>query len=317
MKKGKILFIDTAHPALMQELKQDGFQCDYFADIGRDELKKIVHNYTGIIVRSKVKLDEDFLEKASLLRFIGRVGAGMENIDLSYAESNGIKCLNAPEGNRDAVGEQAIGMLLALFNNLLVADKEVRGGIWQREKNRGLELGGKTVGIIGYGNTGSAFARKLSGFGVEVIAYDKYKTNYSDDFATETTMDTLFEKSDILSLHVPLTEETNYLVNNEFISLFQKEIYLINTSRGKVVKTADLVNNLQTGKIKGACLDVLEYEGLSFENLSAEQLPDDFAKLVQMPNVILSPHIAGWTHESNFKLAMTLVEKIRELNIEY
>ena len=315
MKKGKILFIDTAHPALMHELTQDGFRCDYFPDFGRDELKKIVHDYIGIIVRSKVKLDEDFLQCANLLRFIGRVGAGMENIDLSYAESKGIKCLNAPEGNRDAVGEQAIGMLLALFNNLLVADAEVRQGIWLREENRGLELGGKTVGIIGYGNTGSAFARKLSGFNVDVIAYDKYKINYSDDFVTETTMDVLFEKSDILSLHVPLTEETNYLVDDEFISRFQKEIYLINTSRGKVVKTADLVNNLQTGKIKGACLDVLEYEGLSFENLSAEQLPDDFTKLINLPNVILSPHIAGWTHESNYKLAMTLVRKIRELGL--
>ena len=317
MKRGKILFIDTAHPVLMQELTKDGFRCDYFADFGRKEMGEIAHNYVGIIVRSKIKLDKDFLEKANALKFIGRVGAGMENIDLSYAESKGIKCLNAPEGNRDAVGEQAIGMLLTLFNNTLVADTEVRKGIWQREKNRGIELGGKTVGIIGYGNTGSAFARKLSGFGVDVIAYDKYKTNYSDDFVTETTMDVLFEKSDILSFHVPLTEETNYLVNNEFIERFQNDIYLINTSRGKVVKTADLVNNLQSGKIKGACLDVLEYEGLSFEKLSAEQLPDDFTKLIKLPNVILSPHIAGWTHESNYKLAMTLVGKIRELNIEY
>jgi len=299
----------------MQALTKDAYQCDYFPGFGRIELKKIVHKYIGIIVRSKVKLDEDFLKEAKKLRFIGRVGAGMENIDVDFAEGQGIECLNAPEGNRDAVGEQAVGMLLTLFNNSIVADKEVREGIWLREKNRGIELGGKTVGIIGYGNTGSAFARKLSGFDVEVIAYDKYKTNYSDGFVTETTMETLFEKCDILSLHVPLTEETNYLVNHDFISRFQKEIFLINTSRGKVVKTLDLVKNLQSGKIKGACLDVLEYEGLSFENLSASQLPDDFAKLVQMPNVILSPHIAGWTHESNYKLAMVLVEKIRALGL--
>ncbi|MCF6171932.1 MAG: NAD(P)-binding domain-containing protein [Bacteroidales bacterium] len=316
MKKGKILFIDTAHPLLRQELVKDGFQCDAFPDCSRDELKKRVHRYTGIIIRSKIKLDKNFLENAGQLRFIGRVGAGMENIDTGYAQSKGITCLNAPEGNRDAVAEQAVGMLLALFNRIIVADKEVREGIWQREKNRGTELGGKTVGIIGYGNTGSAFAKKLSGFGVEVIAYDKYKTNYSDRFVTEVKMDDLFEQTDILSLHVPLTNETTYLVNDGLIKCFKKNIYLINTSRGKVVKTADLVGNLQNGKVKGACLDVLEYEGLSYESLAETQLPADFAKLVQLPNVVLSPHIAGWTHESNIKLAMTLVEKIRKLGLK-
>jgi len=316
MKKGKILFIDTAHPALMQELTKDGYQCDHFPEEGRDELKKIVHHYTGIIIRSKIKLDRDFLEKANTLKFIGRVGAGMENIDVVFAQSKGIICLNAPEGNRDAVGEQAVGMLLMLFNNLLTADKEVRKGLWLREENRGIELGGKTIGIIGYGNTGGAFAKKLSGFGVEILAYDKYKSGFSDDFVTESTMETLFEECDILSLHVPLTSETTFLVNDEFINRFKKKIYLVNTSRGKVVKTTDLVKNLKIGKIKGACLDVLEYEGLSFENLSSKQLPDDFTQLVKMQNVILSPHIAGWTHESNYKLAMTIVRKIRQLKIE-
>lgn len=315
MKRGSILFIDSAHPSLMQELKTDGYVCDYFPEMGREALKKIIKNYSGIIIRSKIKLDKDFLEHADTLRFIGRVGAGMENIDVAFAESRGISCLNAPEGNRDAVAEQAVGMLLMLFNKLIIADKEVRNGIWLREKNRGLELGGKTVGIIGYGNTGSAFARKLSGFGVEVLAYDKYKSGFSDVFVSESTMETLFKKSDILSLHVPLTKETNYLVSDEFISRFKKNIYLINTSRGKVIKTADLVKNLQNGKVKGACLDVLEYEGLSFENLSSGQLPTDFEELIKMPNVILSPHIAGWTQESNYKLAMTIVEKIRGLDL--
>ncbi len=316
MKKRKVLFIDQAHPLLMQELENDGFQCDYFPDYGREELKMISQDYTGIIIRSKIKLDRDFLKNCSKLRFIGRVGAGMENIDLEFAQSKGISCLNAPEGNRDAVAEQAVGMLLALFNNLLVADKEVRQGLWNREKNRGTELGGKTVGIIGYGNTGSAFARRLSGFGVEVLAYDKYKSNYSDGFVTESAMDALFEKSDILSLHVPLTQETDYLVDNAFLNRFRKNIYLVNTSRGKVVKTADLVDALQSGKVKGACLDVLEYEGLSYENLDSGMLPDDFVKLAAMKNVILSPHIAGWTHESLVKLAETIVEKIRKLDWE-
>jgi D-3-phosphoglycerate dehydrogenase len=315
MEKGKILFIDTAHQALMQELTRDGYQCEYFPEKDRRALKKIVKNYTGLIIRSKIILDKNFLGHAKKLRFIGRVGAGMENIDVDFAQSIGIKCLNAPEGNRDAVAEQAIGMLLMLFNNLLTADKEVRKGIWLREENRGIELGGKTVGIIGYGNTGGAFARKLSGFGVEVLAYDKYKSGFTDDFVTESSMEALFEKSDILSLHVPLTEETTYLVNDTFIHRFQKSIYLVNTSRGKVLKTADLVKNLQSGKVKGVCLDVLEYEGLSFENLTSGQLPTDFEELVKMPNVILSPHIAGWTHESSYKMAMILVEKIRTLGL--
>lgn len=316
MKKGKILFVDSAHPVLKQELSNDGFDCDYFPDFGRDEFITIVGNYVGIIVRSKVKLDADFLQYATQLQFIGRVGAGMENIDVEYAKSKNISCLNAPEGNRNAVGEQALGMLLMLFNNLLKADAEVRKGIWLREENRGIELDGKTVGIIGYGNTGGAFARKISGFEVEVLAYDKYKTDYSDAFVNESSMEDLFARCDIVSLHIPLTEETTYLVNQEWISRFQKEIHLINTSRGKVVKTGDLLKSLDVGKIKGACLDVLEYEGLSFENLKSNDLPEEFHQLIQMENVVLSPHIGGWTHESNLKMAMVLVEKIRKLNNE-
>ena len=311
----KVLFIDTGHPVLLEELEKEGFQCNYFPHFKRKDFLSIVADYTGIIIRSKIKLDMEFLSRAAGLRFIGRVGAGMENIDVEYARSQGISCLHAPEGNRDAVGEQAIGMILSLFNKLNKSDAEVRKGIWLREENRGIELGGKTIGIIGYGNTGGAFAKKLVGFDVQVLAYDKYKSDFSDDYVTESTMQELYANSDIVSLHVPLTEETNYLVNKTFLDRFHKNIYMINTSRGRVVNTKDLVECLKSDRVSGVCLDVLEYEGLSFENLSTEELPITFLELVAMENVILSPHIAGWTHESNYKLAMTIVEKIRKLNI--
>ena len=307
----RVLFIDTAHPSLKQGLENLGFRCDYFAHYGRPDFERVIGDYEGVIIRSKIILDHEILSKAGNLKFIGRVGAGMENIDLDYAQSRGIYCLNAPEGNRGAVGEQAIGMLLMLFNNLRKADIEVRKGIWLREENRGLEIEGKTIGIIGYGNMGSSFAQKLCGFGASVIAYDKYKKAYSDEFVTESNLADLFEKCDILSLHVPLTDETRFMVNDEFLSRFRKDIFLINTSRGKVVKTRDLVKYLKTGKVKGACLDVLEYEGLSFEQLDAQKLPQPFSELIKMDNVILSPHIAGWTHESNLKLAKTIVEKVK------
>ena len=307
-----MLFIDTAHDELRERLVIQGFKCDYFVDYGRREFLEIAHNYIGIIVRSKIKLDADFLKRCSNLKFIGRVGAGMENIDVSFAGDHGITCINAPEGNRDAVGEQAIGMILTLFNNIIIADAEVRNGVWVREGNRGYELGGKTIGIIGYGNTGNAFARKLSGFDTEVIAYDKYKNDFSDEFVKEASMAELYEKCDIVSMHVPLTEETEYLVNSSFIDLFRKNIYVINTSRGKVLKTNDLVDNLKSGKVIGACLDVLEYEGLSFENM---KLPEDIKDMLNMKNVVLTPHIAGWTHESNYKMAVTIAEKVRKLDL--
>ncbi len=309
----KVLFIDSTHPSLPEGLEKLGFRCDYFPDYQRAGYKQIIGEYTGVIIRSKIKLDREMLEAAKNLRFIGRVGAGMENIDTTFAEKQGIRCLNAPEGNRSAVGEHAVGMLLMLFNNLKKGDAEVRRGLWLREENRGIEIEGKTVGIIGYGNMGSAFAEKISGFGARVIAYDKYKSGFSDRFVTEVSRDELFRQTDILSLHVPLTEETLFMVTRDFINRFEKSIWLINTSRGKVVKTAHLVNALKSGKVKGACLDVLEYEGLSFENLDAQALPRAFSELVKMQNVVLSPHVAGWTHESNRKLAATLVEKVKQL----
>lgn len=309
----RVLFIDSTHPSLSEGLEKLGFNCDYFPDYRREDFIKIIGGYEGVIIRSKIKLDEGILSKAENLKFIGRVGAGMENIDVNFAESLGITCLNAPEGNRGAVGEQAVGMLLMLFNHLLRADAEVRKGIWRREENRGLEIEGKTIGIIGYGNTGGSFARKLNGFRPNVLAYDKYRTDYSDMYAKESSMNELFEQSDVVSLHLPLTDETRFLVDNDFIRKFKKPFFLINTSRGKIVKTDDLVENLKSGRVLGACLDVLEFEGLSFESLDQENLPKAFAELIYMDNVVLSPHIAGWTHESNLKLSATIVRKVKAL----
>ncbi|MEI6899045.1 MAG: NAD(P)-dependent oxidoreductase [Bacteroidota bacterium] len=305
----KVLFIDSVHPLIKEELTAHGFQCDYFPEYGRSEFLKIIGDYFGIIIRSKIMLDHEFLSLGGQLKFIGRVGAGMENIDLDFAIDNGIQCFNSPEGNRDAVAEHAVGMLLSLFNNINRADRQVRSGQWIREGNRGIELKGKTVGIIGYGNMGSAFAQRLKGFDVKVISYDKYKHNYTDGNTLKVSMEEIHEQSDIISLHVPFTEETKYLVDGSFLEKFEKKIVLVNTARGAVVNTSDLVQKLKEGKVTAAALDVLEYEDKSFENL-ATNLPKDFQYLLKAENVILTPHIAGWTVESNIKLARVLVEKI-------
>jgi len=309
-KNDKVLLLDTNHEILEKGLTEAGFSCDYFADLDREGLGSIIGNYSGIIVRSRFRLDKALLEKAGNLSFIGRVGAGMEGIDVAYAAEKGIRCFNAPEGNRNAVGEHAMGMLLVIMNRLLIVDEQVRKGIWLREENRGMELEGKTVALIGYGNTGGAFARKLSGFDCSVIAYDKYKNGFSDDYVEEAQMERIFDEADILSLHIPLTEETTYLVRASYLQKFRKNLILINTSRGKCVHTADLVTAIEEGKVIGAALDVLEYESQSFENLHNTQLPDAFKYLTSSPKVILSPHIAGWTHESRLKLAKTILEKV-------
>jgi len=311
-KNDKVLLLDTNHEILEKGLTEAGFSCDYFDYLDRDGLGSIIGNYSGIIVRSRFRLDKTLLEKAENLSFIGRVGAGMEGIDVAYAAEKGIRCFNAPEGNRNAVGEHAMGMLLSLMNRLLIADAEVRKGVWLREENRGMELQGKTVAIIGYGNTGGAFARKLSGFECPVIAYDKYKSGYSDEYVKEAQMERIFDEADILSLHIPLTEETTYLVRASYLEKFRKNLILINTSRGKCVHTADLVTAIEKGKVIGAALDVLEYESQSFENLHNTQLPDTFKYLTSSKKVILSPHIAGWTRESKLKLAKTILIKVLE-----
>ena len=306
----KILFIDSNHPLLHETLIKAGNICDLNYDWSKEEIENNIHLYDGIVIRSKIKITPKIIDKATNLKFIARAGAGMENIDVSYAESKGIKCLHAPEGNRDAVAEHALGMILSLFNNLCRANTQVRQGKWIREGNRGVELMGKTIGIIGYGNMGSAFAERLKGFGVKVLVYDKYKKNFGNDFIIESTLDTIFEQADLLSLHTPLTEETHYLINDSFLNKFKKNIYIINTARGKSLNTADLVQNLKSGKVLGACLDVLEYEMTSFENLDITTLPDAFQYLIQSNKILLSSHIAGWTNESNEKISKVLADKI-------
>lgn len=306
----KVLFIDSVHPRLQKDLEAAGLVCDMQYVWDRDTIAAKLPEYVGIIIRSRIKLDKELISKGTNLKFIARAGAGMENIDVEFAETKGIKCLHAPEGNRDAVGEHALGMLLALLNNICRANNEVRQGHWIREGNRGTELQGKTVGIIGYGNMGSAFAQRLKGFGVTVLAYDKYKKNFSDEFAKEATLQELFEKADVLSLHIPLTDETRFMVDGVFLEKFRKNIYLINTARGKVLKTEGLVECMKKGKVLGACIDVLEYESLSFEGLNQNKLPEAFQYLLKSDRVILTPHIAGWTYESNEKISAVLAQKI-------
>lgn len=319
----KILFIDTVDPLLREGLIDIGFEVDEDYQSTREEIMKKLPAYGGIVIRSRFPVDSDFMAKATNLKFIARVGAGMENIDMPFAKSRHIELLNAPEGNRDAVGEHAVGMLLMLFNNLKRADAEVRQGIWRREANRGIEIHGKTVGIIGYGNMGSAFAEKLKGFGCRVWAYDKYKKGFGDEWVREVKLEELQSETDIVSLHIPQTLETIGMVDKTFIDAFARPFYLINTARGKAVHTADLVEGLRSGKVLGACLDVLEYEKASFENMfSAEEsdktsgssLPPAFQYLVEAQNVVLSPHIAGWSHESNRKMAEVILKKIKTLN---
>jgi len=311
----KVLLIDTVHRIILDRLIESGFEVVSGFDWPREQILKAMPDYCGVVIRSRINIDKEFIDSAGNLKFIARVGAGMESIDLEYCKAKGIVCLNSPEGNRDAVGEHAIGMLLSLLNNLNKADREVKRGIWNRENNRGNELNVKTVGIIGYGNMGSSFAKKLSGFGCKVISYDKYKSGYSDGFTNETDMGTIFNETDILSLHVPLTEETQYLFNEQFISNFKKPIILINTSRGPVVKTNALTQALKSGKVLGAALDVIEYEETSFENTAIMTDKPDFEYLASCDNVILTPHIAGWTVESKIKLAEILADKIIALKL--
>jgi len=302
----KILFIDTVHYLLKEQLEKLHYHCDTAYKKNKSEIEVIINNYDGIIIRSKFNIDQTFINKATKLKFIGRAGSGLENIDLDYAKNKKIKCYNAAEGNRKAVAEHALGMLLCLFNNLTNCDTQVRDGKWEREVNRGIEISGKTVAIIGYGNNGSAFAEVLQGFGVSILAYDKYLKSYP----YQSNMKTIYREADILSLNIPLLEETTYLVDDDFINSFKKDFYLINTSRGGCVNTKELVSALKIGKIKGACLDVLEYENRSFENLINDGLTTEMKYLINSDKTILSPHVAGWTIESNIKIAQILLQKI-------
>ena len=303
----KILLLDKNHPLITEQLSEKGFVLEEDFSSSYEQVLEKIHLYEGIIIRSRIPLDAHFLEKAKNLKFIARVGAGMENIDTAKAQELGVKLINSPEGNKDAVAEHVIGTLLVLMNRLFISSNEVKKGIWLREENRGEEILGKTFGIIGYGNMGKAVAKRLSGFGCKTIFYD-IKPNLSDEFATQVSLQELQENADILSLHTPLTEDTLYMIDEEFISKMKKNFYFINTARGKNLKTSALVNALKSGKIKGACLDVLEYEKTSFENLETKN--EDLEYLLNSEKAIITPHIAGWTHESKIKLAQVIVDKI-------
>ncbi len=303
----KILLLDKNHPLITEQLLAKNFILEEDFTSSYDEVCRKIENYDGIIIRSRIPLDKNFLEHAINLKFIARVGAGMENIDIPVAQKLGIQLINSPEGNRDSVAEHVVGMLLILMNRLFIASQEVKNGIWLREENRGDELLGKTVGLIGYGNMGKATAKRLSGFGCNVIFHD-ILPGLSDEYATQVSLDELKERAEVLSLHIPLTEESYYLVDGPFISEMKKDFYFVNTARGKNVETKSLVKAIKSGKIRGACLDVLEYEKSSFEKLETEN--EDLQFLLESDKVIVTPHIAGWTVQSKEKLAQVIVDKI-------
>lgn len=307
MKKN-ILIVDDIHPVFIQQAEALGYTCDYQPTIKLDAALQIISDYAGLVIRSKFEVNRSVLDAALSLRFICRAGAGMDNIDERYAREKGIALINAPEGNMDAVGEHAVGMLLSLMNNFRIADAQIRGGSWQREANRGYELRDKTVGIIGYGFMGRSFARKLSGFGVNVIAYDKYKTGFSDQYAREVSMEEIVKHADVLSIHVPLTAETNGLVDDEYLFHFKKPIFFINTSRGKTAKLSAILNAIKSGKILGAGLDVLEVE--KFPALGEQPW---FDELKNSGKVLLTPHVAGWTFDSYRRISEVMGEKLRLL----
>lgn len=306
--KPKILIVDDLHPLFAEQARTLGFEVDDLPLITRAETLAIIKDYVGIAVRTKFRIDQELLDVAPQLKFVARAGAGLDNIDEAVAKARNIKLINAPEGNSDAVGEHAVGLLLALMNNFRKADQQVRNGVWDREGNRGYELKGKTVGLIGYGFMGQKMARKLAGFEVEVMAYDKYKTGFTDNYAREVSMEEIVKHSDVLSLHIPLTAETRQLVNDEYFFHFKKPIFFINTARGEIVDTRAMLNNIGSGKIIGAGLDVLETE--KFPALATQPW---YNELCESDQVILTPHVAGWTFDSYRKISEVLVEKLREI----
>ncbi|HIP48038.1 MAG TPA: hydroxyacid dehydrogenase [Lutibacter sp.] len=311
----KILILDKNHPLLKKSLETLGFQCDTDYTSSKESIEKKIKHYLGIIIRSRFKIDSQFIDAATSLKFIARVGAGLESIDVVYASKNNIHLISAPEGNRNAVGEHTLALLLSLFNKINKANTEIKKGKWLREANRGIELDGKTVGIIGYGNMGKSFAKKLRGFDVKVICYD-IKKGVGDQNCQQVSLQQLQKEADVVSLHTPHNKESYKMVNSSFIQAFSKSFYLLNTARGTAVVTKDLVASLKTGKIAGAGLDVLEYEKTSFENLfENKSLPKSFEYLINSTQVILTPHIAGWTEESTIKLAQTIVDKIKKLGL--
>ncbi len=306
----KILIVDDLHPAFAEKARVLGFEVDDKPLINRAETLAIITNYVGIAVRTKFRIDKQLLDAAPLLKFVARAGAGLDNIDEVEAKEKNIQLINAPEGNCDAVGEHAIGLLLSLMNNFRKADEEIRRGIWDREGNRGYELKGKVVGLIGYGFMGQSFAKKLSGFGVKIIAYDKYKTGFSDDYVREVSMEEIVKHSDVLSLHIPLTAETKQMVNDEYLFHFKKPLFFINTARGEIVNTTAVLSQLKKGKLLGAGLDVLETE--KFPSLREQPW---FDELIESGRVILTPHVAGWTFDSYRKISEVLAQKLVEMKL--
>jgi D-3-phosphoglycerate dehydrogenase / 2-oxoglutarate reductase len=309
----KCLVADPMHESLFPMLRKIGWHVDYEPSLNRDELRKRLPGYDGLIIRSKTTVDADLLGENPTIRFVGRAGAGIDNLDTAYLRSKAIEVLHAAEGNRDAVGEFTVGLLLSLLRNIPRAHSEVLKMKWEREGNRGEELMGKTIGVIGYGNMGKAFARRLSGFGCKVLAYDKYKSRFSDEFCIEATMEDIFKDSDILSLHIPLTAETKAMVNSDYFRHFTKNIILVNTARGEIVVLKDLSNAVKSGKVRGAALDVLENEKL---NLMTDEQAQSFKYLSGKTNVIFTPHIAGWTFESHEKINVALVNKLKSLSFD-
>lgn len=309
-----ILITDDTHPILVQRLREAGYEVVVNTEIDCEEaLAQEIERYDAIVVRSKIEIGEALISRARNLKCIGRVGAGMETIDVEAAKRHGVECVNSPEGNRVAVGEHAVGLLLALLNNIARADAEIRKGLWQREENRGKELGCRTVGIIGFGNMGGEFARCLRGFGCRIMAYDKYKKGYAPDYVEEVDLEQMQREADVVSLHVPITKETKHMVDAMFLKSFAKPIMLINTSRGGVVDTVALVDAMKRGSVAGAALDVLEYEKMAADSLDFNHLPEAYRYLIESKDVVLTPHVAGWTVESKYKLAAVLAEKIIEV----
>jgi D-3-phosphoglycerate dehydrogenase / 2-oxoglutarate reductase len=308
--RGKILITDELHPLLQEGLENDGYVVDYQPEITEEEVAKIICDYEGLVINSKVYVGKELLDRATKLKFVCRAGSGLDTIDLEYAEQKNVKAFNSPEGNRGAVAEHTLAMLLNMMNNISLADKEVRNHQWNREKNRGHQLSGKTIGLIAYGNTAQAFSKLLIGFDVKLLAYDKYKQGFSNSYVKESPLEEIFQQADVVSVHLPLTAETEYMIDYAFLSSFRKPIWFINTSRGKVLRTADLLRALKEGKVIAAALDVLENEKL--QSLSEGQ-QTVFNQLIANDRILLTPHIAGWTHESKRKIAEVLLQKIREL----
>jgi D-3-phosphoglycerate dehydrogenase len=306
----KVLITDDVHPLLIEGLQQMGYEVDFLPNITFEETLTRISAYTGLIINSKIFCSDELLDKTPNLRWIGRLGSGMEVIDTKACDARGVKYFNSPEGNRNAVAEHALGLLLDLLNNITRSNNEVKQGEWIREANRGEELSGKTIGIIAFGNTGEAFAKILRGFDVKILAYDKHKKGFGTDFVKESTLEEIHEKADILSLHLPLTDETKYMADEKFLNSFHKPIYLINTSRGKVLKTTALIDAIKSGKVKAAGLDVLENEKI---NTFSEAEKQWFDALVKDERIILTPHTAGWTVESKRKIAEIVVEKVKQL----